>query len=154
VPSRRATNARSSACALSSTSAHSALSVRRVRGSARGSCHGRYGHRVRTGLIEGRPAAFLSAGPFLFKDHLDSVWLILCSVVPCSSPCSVCGIIDLLFCDLFASVPICMAVLIGLPALSGATSSAVPCWGIIVRDDYCPLVLRVDSNENHVKRMC
>jgi hypothetical protein len=132
VPSRRATNARSAACALSSTSAHSALSVRRVRGSARGSCHGRYGHRVRTGLIEGRPAAFLSAGPFFFKDYLDSVRLILCSVVPCSSPCSVCGIIDLLFCDLFASVPICMAVLIGLPALSGAASSAVPCWGIIV----------------------
>jgi hypothetical protein len=25
-----------------------------------------------------------------------------------------------------------MAVLIGLPALSGAASSAVPCWGIIV----------------------
>ncbi|KAG2605750.1 hypothetical protein PVAP13_4NG135355 [Panicum virgatum] len=38
--------------------------------------------------------------------------------------------------------------------LLGAASSAVPSWGIIIRDHYCPLVPHVDSNKNHVKRMC
>ena len=53
------------------------------------------------------------------KGHLGS-----CSVAPCSSVCSVCAIIDLLTCHLFISLPICMVVLISLPALSGAASSA------------------------------
>ncbi|KAG2551980.1 hypothetical protein PVAP13_9KG440600 [Panicum virgatum] len=35
-----------------------------------------------------------------------------------------------------------------------AASTVVPSWGIIVRDHYCSLVMRIDSNESHAKRMC
>jgi len=93
MPSRRPKKAGSPASASSSMSARSSLSVRRVRGRGPASCHDRH---VRTGLIGGHPAAFLSAGLWFFKDHFCSVWLILCSVAPFLSPCPMFAVVGLL----------------------------------------------------------
>ena len=62
MPSKRPKKTWSAASASSSTSAHPTLFVRGVRGRGPPGCHGHCGHRACTGLIEGRPAAFLSAG--------------------------------------------------------------------------------------------
>jgi len=82
MPSKRPKKTWSAASASSSTSAHPTLFVRGVRGRGPPGCHGHCGHRACTGLIEGRPAAFLSAGLWYAKDHLGSICLILCSIAP------------------------------------------------------------------------
>ena len=62
MPSKRPKKTWSTASASSSTSAHPTLFVRGVRGRGPPGCHGHCGHHACTGLIEGRPAAFLSVG--------------------------------------------------------------------------------------------